>query len=191
MTASPSSAERGRSAAALLYKTQRAYVAMMFDVLGRLLVAGSAADPVIQRELLGFPEGYTIGFAVLGEDLSLRVARVGERFVPVHDKSGRPDLEIVFKHVAHAFALLSFQESTPTSFANDRMISHGDVGLSMRFTRCLDRVQGVMLPDPIAALALKSLPDIPLGERLWLITRIAGSLVQSFLPAERTRSESP
>jgi hypothetical protein len=86
MTASSSSAERGLRVAALVYKTQRAYVAMMFDVLGRLLVAGSAADPVIQRELLGFPEGYTIGFAVLGEDLSLRVARVGTRFVQVADK---------------------------------------------------------------------------------------------------------
>jgi hypothetical protein len=143
---------------------------------------------VVQRELLGFPEGYTIGFAVLGEDLSLRVARVGDRFVPVEDKSGRPDLEIVFKHIAHAFVLLSFQESTPTAFANDRMVSHGDVGLSMRFTRCLDRVQGVMLPDPIAAMALKSLPHIPLGERLRLMTLIAGGLVQSFIPA-RTRSQ--
>lgn len=188
MTAPSSSAERGLSATALLYRTQRAYVAMMFDVLGRLLVAGSAKDPVIQRELLGFPDGYTIGFAVLGEDLSLRVARVGDRFVPVEDKSGRPDLEIVFKHIAHAFALLSFQESTPTAFANDRMVSHGDVGLSMRFTRCLDRVQGIMLPDPIAALALKSLPSIPLGERLRLATSIAGGLVQSFFPAKWTRS---
>jgi hypothetical protein len=188
MTASSLGAERGVSAAALVYKSQRAYVAMMFDVLARLLVAGSAVDPVIQRELKGFPEGYTIGFAVLGEQLALRIARVGDRFVPVAERSGRPDLEIVFKHIAHAFALLSFQESTPTAYANDRMVSHGDVGLSMRFTRCLDRVQGVMLPDPIAAMALKSLPNIPLGERLRLMTLIAGGLVQSFIPSARTRS---
>jgi hypothetical protein len=189
MTASSSGVERGVSGAALVYKTQRAYVALMFDVLARLLVAGSAVDPVIRRELTGFPEGYTIGFAVLGEQLALRVARVGDRFVAVAERSGKPDLEIVFKHIALAFALLSFQESTPTAYANDRLVSHGDVGLSMRFTRCLDRVQGVMLPDPIAAMALKSLPHIPLGERLRLMTRITSGVVQSFIPAARTRSQ--
>ncbi|MDB4988324.1 MAG: hypothetical protein JWN04_3502 [Myxococcaceae bacterium] len=169
-----------------MYKSQRAYVAAMFEVLGRLLVAGSAVDPVIRDELLGFPEGYTIGFAVLGDTLALRVVRRGDQLLAEPSRVGKPDLEIVFKHVSHAFALLSFQESTPTAFANDRLISHGDVGLSMRFTRCLDRVQGIMLPDPIAALALKSLPNIPLGERLRLATRIAGGLLQSLNPFLRS-----
>jgi hypothetical protein len=158
----------------------------MFDVLGRLLVAGSAVDPEIRRELLGFPEGYSIGFAVLGDTLALRIARKGQRFVPEPSRAGRPDLEIVFKHVAHAFALLSFQESTPTAFANDRMLSHGDVALSMRFTRCLDRVQGIMLPDPIAALALKSLPRVPLAERLRLAAQITAGVVQGLNPLQRS-----
>jgi hypothetical protein len=175
------------SRASLVYKSQRTYVAAMFDVLGRLLVSGSAVDPEIRRELLGFPEGYTIGFAVLGDSLSLRIARHGDRFVPEPSSLQKPDLEIVFKHVAHAFALLSFQESTPTAFANDRIISHGDVGLSMRFTRCLDRVQAIMLPDPIAKLALKSLPHIPLAERLRLAAQIAGGLVQSLRPLARSK----
>jgi hypothetical protein len=175
------------SAASLIYKSQRAYVAAMFEVLGRLLVAGSAVDPVVRQELTGFPEGYTIGFSVLGDTLGLRVSRRGDRFAPEPSRVGAPELEIVFKHVSHAFALLTFQESTPTAFANDRMVSHGDVGLSMRFLRCLDRVQGVMLPDPIAAMALKSLPNIPLGERLRLATRIAGGLVSSLNPFVRSQ----
>jgi hypothetical protein len=166
------------STLSLAYQAQRAFVATMFEVLGRLLVAGAAADPVVQRELEGFPEGYTIGFAVYGDTLGLRVRRRGQRMELVADRSGRAELEIVFKHISHAFALLSFQESSATSFANDRMISHGDVGLSMRFMRCLDRVQAVMLPDPIAVLALKSLPGIPLGERLNVAAKTVGGLVQ-------------
>lgn len=173
--------------ASLVYKAQRAYVAAMFEVLGRLLVAGSAADPVIRRELLGFPDGYTIGFSVLGDALTLRIARRGDRFVLAPTSQAKPDLEIELKHIAHAFALLSFQESTPTAFANDRIVLHGDIGLSMRFTRCLDRVQGIMLPDPIAKLALKSLPHIPLAERLRLAAQIAGSLVHSVSPLARSR----
>ncbi|MDB4972567.1 MAG: hypothetical protein JWN48_908 [Myxococcaceae bacterium] len=167
------------STSALAYKAQRTYVATMFEVLGRLLVAGSAADPVIQRELPAFPEGYAIGFSVLGDSLALRLVKRGDHLEADPSPATKPDLEIVFKHIAHAFALLSFQESTPTAFANDRLVSHGDVGLSMRFVRCLDRVQGIMLPDPIASLALKSLPNIPLGERLRLAARITGGLVQS------------
>jgi len=173
------------SPSALVYKSQRAFVATMFEVLGRLIVAGSEADPYIQDEIRGFPEGYTIGFAVLGDTLGLRVKVQAGRFVSTPNV-GKPDLEIVFKHIAHAFSLLSFQESTPTAFANDRLVSHGDVALSMRFTRCLDRVQGVMLPDPVAALALKSLPKIPLAQRLRLATRITAGIVQSFNPFTRS-----
>jgi hypothetical protein len=184
-------AEQGFGSAALVYKSQRAFVSAMFQLLGRLLVAGSAVDPAIARELVGFPEGYTIGFSVLGETLSLRLAHVGGRLVPVDERHGHAQLEIVFKHVAHAFALLSFQESTSTAFAHDRFVSHGDVGLSMRFMRCLDRVQGVVLPDPLAARALKSLPNIPPGERLRLVTRIAGALVRGFFPAAASRSAQP
>lgn len=174
------------SALSLGYQAQRAFVATMFEVLGRLLVAGAAADPVVQREIDGFPEGYTIGFAVFGDTLGLRVARRGRGFAIVADRSGRADLEIVFKHVAHAFALLSFQENSATAYANDRMVTHGDVGLSMCFMRCLDRVQAVMLPDPIASLALKSLPGIPLGERLNVAAKTVGGLVQGlFLRSAR------
>jgi len=170
--------------APLIYQAQRAFVATMFEVLGRLIVAGSAADPVVQRELDSFPEGYVIGFSVFGDTLSMRVARRGKQFVPA--PTGRkPDLEIVFKHVSHAFALLSFQESSAVSYANDRMMSLGDVGLSMVFMRCLDRVQAVMLPPPIAALALKSLPVIPLGERLKTTAKTVSGLVRGLIPSKR------
>lgn len=186
----PSRAEPSASLrASLVYRSQRAYVAAMFDVLSRLLVAGSRADPVIQKELAGMPEGYRFGFSVLGSDLDMRLAYRGGQLLIDGDRREKPDIEVVFKHIAHAFALLTFQESTPTAFANDRLVTHGDVPLTMRFTRCLDRVQGVMLPDPIAARALKSLPEIPAAARLLLAARITGRLMQTFFPA-RARADA-
>jgi hypothetical protein len=184
MTPSSTSAKAALSAtrASVLYRSQRAYVAAMFEVLGRLLVAGAQADPEIQRELKGFPDGLTLGFSVFGETLGFRLVYRGGRLALDPRRDGKPDLEIVFKHIAHAFALLTFQESTPEAYAYDRMISHGDVPLTMRFVRCLDRVQGVMLPDPIAARALKSLPEIPAAQRLLLAARIAGGLMQTLVP---------
>lgn len=162
----------------LRYQSQRVFVATMLDVIGRLLAAGSAVDPVVQAELGAFPEGYTIGFAVLGESLGTRVQRQGAVFHRVPNDEHKPDLEIVFKHLSHAFLVLSFQESTPQAYANDRMVTHGDIGLTMRFVRCLDRVQGVMLPRPIAARALKAVPEIPLARKLSLAARIGYRLLK-------------
>jgi hypothetical protein len=163
------------------YLAQRAYVATMFALLGRLLVAGSAADPEIARELAGFPEGCSLGFSILGDATSLRLVWRGGRLHAAQPELGRPDIEIVFKHLAHAFALLSFQESTPIAYAQDRMSTHGDIVLTLRFVRCLTRVQEVMLPGAVARRALKSLPKQPTLARLGLATRIAGGLARGLL----------
>ncbi|HEX5660683.1 MAG TPA: hypothetical protein VFX59_26000 [Polyangiales bacterium] len=163
-----------------LYSAQRAFVATMFEVLGRLIVAGSG-DPVVQGELPGFPEGYTIGFSVYGDTLGFRVARRGDRFVPA-ERKGQADLELVFKHVSHAFALASFQESSAVAYANDRFVSHGDIALSMRFMRCMDRIQAVMLPPPISTMALKSVPVIPAAERIRSAAGTVRDLIRGLIP---------
>ena len=95
-----------------------------------LRIAGSRVDPVIRRELEGFPDGYTVAFAVLGESMGVRVTRRGPRFALSRPRDGRPDLQIMFKHLAHAFALLSFQESTPRAYANARSTSGKGVVLA-------------------------------------------------------------
>jgi hypothetical protein len=180
MTAFSSWGDVVRTAPAL-YTAQRAFVATMFEVLARLIVAGSAADPVVQRELLGFPDDYTIGFSIHGDTLGFRVAKRGARFVPA-PRQGRADLELVFKHIAHAFALVSFQESSAVAYANDRFVTHGDIALAMRFMRCLDRNLAIVLPPPIAARALKAAPEIPLGERVRTTARTVGGLMRDLIP---------
>lgn len=163
------------------YRAQRAFVTGMFRLMGGLLQAASEADPVIAREVTGFPEGLIIGMSVLGDTPTLRVRKVGDRLVRVSGDAPC-DLEVIFKHISHAFGVVSFQESTPRAFANDRMITRGDVALAMRLTRCLDRMQAITLPRPIAERALKQYPSIPLAEkaRLALSTygRLAGATVR-------------
>lgn len=151
----------------LFYSAQRAYVALMFDVLGRLLVAASASDPEVKRELAGFPENFTLGFSVLGDTASLRLRwRAGQ--LTRCAGGGPADLDVIFKHISHAFMVLSFQESTPSAFANQRILTHGDAALGMRFTRCLNRVQTVALPRFVAARALKAVPALPIAQKLAL-----------------------
>lgn len=171
--------QRLLAGSSLLYKAQHAYVALMFDVLGRLLAAASWSDPDVVRELRGFPDGFTLGFSVLGASARLRLrCRAGRLERVPGDVS--PDLDIIFKHVSHAFAVLSFQESTPRAFANQRMLTQGDAALAMRFTRCLNRVQGVALPQFVAARALKAVPPLSIAEKLSLGARLYAGVARGF-----------
>ena len=80
----------------------------------------------------------------------------------------------MFKHVSHAFLVLSFQEGTARAFANDRMITHGDVSLAMKMVRCLNRVQALVLPRVIAERVLKTYPDVALRDKVRSAARIYG-----------------
>ena len=180
----PERAPRGGLAeSTLLYSAQHAYVSLMFDVTGRLLVAASASDAEVQRELSGFPDGFTLGFSVLGASAKLRLRYRAVRLVRLAP-SAPADLEVIFKHVSHAFLVMSFQESTPRAFANQRVITQGDSALAVRFTRCLNRVQGVALPSFVAARALKALPPMSIGEKLSLGARLYAGVARGL--AERS-----
>jgi hypothetical protein len=161
-----------------LYAAQAAYVRVLLGVSERLLVAAARIDPEIQRELSAFPERFVIGFSVMGSDIKVRL-RIERGQLERVDPRIPAQLDVIFKHVAHAFMVFSFQESTAQAFANQRFVTQGDAGLSMRFTRCLNRVQAVSLPDFIAARALKALPPITLGEKLVLSARLFALLPSS------------
>lgn len=170
------SLERSIAESTHVYAAQHAYVALLFGVSGRLLVAGSRSDAGIQRELSVFPEGLVVGFSIIGDSLKVRLRVRGGRLTRV---TGNPkaDLDVVFKHVRHAFMVLSFQESTPQAFANQRFITQGDAALAMRFTRCLNRVQAISLPKFVAARALKALPPMTFGEKLALSAKLYAHLI--------------
>lgn len=154
------------------YRAQLAFVRTMLPLLGGLLEAGSEVDPVVQREVRTLPHDLIFGMTVFGADTKLRLARRGERLVHLDPANAPPPtLDIVFKHVSVAFLVVSFQESTALAFARGRLVVHGDTALAMRVTRCLDRMEAITLPGPVAARALKSVPRIPLAERLPLAAR--------------------
>jgi hypothetical protein len=175
------------------YAAQHAYVAALLEVSSRLLVAASYADAEIERELAGMPDGIVIGFSVLGSSVAMRLRyRNGrlERMPAGHP----PDLDIIFKHITHAFMVLSFQETTPQAFANQRFITRGDAALSMRFTRCLNRMQLVTLPGLLTKRAFPNVPPVPLIEKLSVSAKLYAKLfllargrldARSFSPGNR------
>lgn len=161
------------------YAAQRAYVIGLLTLSGRLLVAASYADPEIQRELSGMPEGLVVGFSVLGDSgAAMRLCCRNGRLAPMPAQHPA-DLDIMFKHIRHAFMVLSFQETTPQAFANQRFVTQGDPALSMRFTRCLNRMQLVTLPAALTKRALADAPALSLFEKLSVSAKLYANLMRA------------
>ena len=153
---------------------RRLYVGFMMWLIGRLLEASSRTDRVIQNEAEALPDGFGFSMTVMPGGPGFVVQKQPDG--TFYCKRGRDELEadlvISFKHVRHAFLILSFQESTARSFVNDRVVLNGEIDLGMIVVRCLDRMECLVLPKFIAVRAVKRYPDIPLGEKIQLSIKI-------------------
>ena len=157
----------------LMPRVQRLYVALMMQVVGRALAASSRCDAVLQAELAALPPGLRIAMTVAPAGPGFMVESVGNgrlRFVP--GGAAAAHLTIRFKHIAHAFLVMSFQEGTAQAFANDRMVADGDVAIATRLVRCLNRMESIILPAFIARRAVKRYTPTPLLHKLGLSLRI-------------------
>jgi hypothetical protein len=160
------------------YSVQRRYVAFMMWLIARLLQAASAVDRTIRSDVADLPEGFSFCMRVRSGAPALTMKKSGDGLTVARGPSEiRPTLAFEFKHVAHAFLVLSFQESTPRAFANDRLSINGEFTNAMKVLRCLNRMQALVLPRFVARRALKEYPAIGLAEKLALAARIYGRFV--------------
>ena len=161
---------------------QRLYVALMLWVIGRALVATSRVDDTVRAELAPLPKGYQIQMQVLPRGSGFVVECAGDgTLVRAKQIKPRPDLSIGFKHVAHAFLVFAFQESTAQAFANDRMVADGDVSHAIRLVRCLNTMEALILPRWVAVRAVKRYPTLPAMEKTRKAARIYALLVKNIL----------
>lgn len=158
------------------YRLQRRYVRFMLWLVGRLLQAASAVDPVLRRRVAELPEDFDFALRVRGGVAGMAMAREGERLVCLA-ADAPVGLVFEFKHVSHAFLVLAFIEGTARAFANDRLYVDGDVSRGVAAVRCLDRMQAVVLPAFVARRALKTPPRLPLAEKLPLAGRVYWRLI--------------
>jgi len=165
---------------------QHAYVSLMMAVIGRGLVAASQTDDETRRELAAFTPGMIIAMKVIPSGPSFAVVLQPDgtlKLLPSFD--GRATLAVVFKHLAHAFLVFSFQESTTRAFANDRLYIDGDISHSIRLVRCLNRMEALILPQAIAAKAVKRYPAIAASDKVRAGARIYGRLALNFVNGDR------
>ncbi|HCW90058.1 MAG TPA: hypothetical protein DHU56_08415 [Marinobacter sp.] len=168
----------------MAYQARRIYVELMFKVLGSAFQAASEIDPEIQQEGKALPTGLLFEMKVIPDGPRMIVEHLGNgRFLSHGDNPPRPvDLSIQFKHIAHAFLVLSFQEKTSVAYAHDRMLVDGDIGYAVRMTRILNRLEAFILPKMIASRAVKQYPaNLDLPEKLLTASRIYLKVATKFL----------
>lgn len=164
------------------YSFQSAYVAGMMGLIARLLQAGSQVDEEIKREVSALPDGFVFKMEVMPNLASFSMQKRDNALhaLPA-DSSIESDLTIKFKHISHAFLVLSFQEGTAVSFANDRLLLDGNTALAMKMVRCLNRVEAVVLPKIVAERAVKTYPELKLIEKLQISTKTYGKLLTNLV----------
>jgi len=172
----------------MISQARRLYVDLMFQVMGRALQAVSEVDDTVKKEALALPTGFLFEMMVMPEGPRLIVEHTGLGRFHYHGESApRPvDLSIRFKHMAHAFLVLSFQEKTAVAFANDRMLVDGDISYAVRMTRVLNRLESFILPKRIAERAVKEYPrNLHLPEKLISAVRIYLKVATNFVETVR------
>ena len=158
----------------LIARFQIIYVNIMIWLIGRLLEAASKVDKVIQYEISVLPDDFAFSMGILpnGPEFIVQKQADGTFYCSRKNDAIPAELIISFKHVKHAFLILSFQESTACSFANDRMQLNGEIDLGMIIVRCLDRMESLVLPKFVAVRAVKRYPSISLLKKLTLAVKI-------------------
>lgn len=172
----------------LASRAKRQYVALMFKVMGRALQAVSEVDQEVQQEAQALPEGFLFEMMVMPGGPSLVIEHVGDGRLHYHGSSApRPvNVSIRFKHITHAFLVLSFQEKTSVAFANDRMLVDGNVSYAVRMTRVLNRLEAFILPRFVARRAVKEYPkNLHLPEKLISAAQIYLKVATHFIQTAR------
>lgn len=173
----------------MVFQARRLYVELMFQVMGRALQAVSEIDSAVQAESRALPKGFLFEMMVMPDGSGLVVEHIGDGRLHYHgDRAPHPiDLSIRFKHIAHAFLVLSFQEKTSVAFANDRMLVDGEISYAVRMTRILNRLETFILPKLVAKRAVKEYPDsLHLPEKLISAARIYLKVATNFVGTART-----
>ncbi len=141
---------------------KRLYLAIMLWFVGRAIQAASRVDAGVREEFGAIPNGYKFSLGVLPDGPCMIIGKdeTGKiRYLGSHPEGMNVDLKIGIKNLEAAILLFTFQESTATAVARDRLIVDGDIPRACAAVRILNLVEVFLLPGIIAKLAVKRYPD--------------------------------
>ena len=135
---------------------KRLYIRILLFVLSRAIPKASRISDAVRAESSAFPRGFRILLGVWpsGPDLHLVCDGEGGLYRDSASES-EADLAIRLKSLEAAFRLFTFRESTAASEAAGRLVAAGELPLLLSFIRIIDAVEIILLPKPVAKLAVK------------------------------------
>lgn len=137
-------------------------------ILGRALQSLSKHDPLIQHEVQGWPENFTLMMKVRPNGGSVALTRTdGGRLIyrGASFDEAKADVVIFLKDVEGAFDLLTGQLGIDMGYARHCMCARGDLSNTVSVVRVLNITQAYLFPRLLARRLMKRLPPIPWGRR--------------------------
>lgn len=166
----------------IFWRIRHLYVRFMLAFIGHGLASACRTDQQIQKEIASLPHGFTFSMSVMPCGPLLHMKKNDRGIKPGRKSSAtKPDVDIRFKHLAHAFAMLSFQEGTSDAFARERMVVDGDLAAAMKLVRCFERLEVITLPKFIGRKLMRHYPDVPMRAKLVDALRIYSGVVAGFV----------
>jgi hypothetical protein len=157
---------------------KRAYIALLLWFVGRAIQAAVRTDQDVNREFAALPHGFTFCLGILLHGLHMVVGKddLGQvRYLGGKVENRPIQLRILIKHLEAAFLMFTFQESTTTAAARNRLLVDGEVAHACAVVRILDMVEVYLLPKWIARRAVKRYPSWTAGRkfsgRAWIYLR--------------------
>lgn len=133
-------------------------------VLGRSLQSLSHRDRLIQHEVEGWPEGFTLMLQIRPNGGSMAVTRLpgGKlQYRGAHFDEKQADVVIYMKNVDTAFAMLTGQTGIDVAYAQHAMCARGDLSNTVSVVRVLNIAEAYLFPGFIARRLMKRMPPIP------------------------------
>jgi hypothetical protein len=162
---------------------KRIYLKCVLWFFGRAIQAAARVDPGVRSEFDAMPGPYTFCLGafpkgpcmVIGKDDLGRIRYLGSAVKnrPIH-------LHLMFKSLSLMFRVFTFQENTPAANARDRLFVTGDVPFACAVVRIMDMIQVLLLPKPLAKLAVKRYPAGSFKRRTLVRARVYLRAVAGF-----------
>lgn len=151
---------------------KRFYVSLLLFIFGRAFQAVAKVDPAAKKEFDSMPSNFMLDLCVapngphmiVGKDEKGRI-----RYYGWNPKGKRITLSMKIKHLEAAMLMFTFQESSCTATARDRLIVEGDLPVASGVLRIMDLLEVLLLPKFIARLGVKRYPNrtqMSLGRKL-------------------------
>lgn len=147
---------------------KRAINKTVLFVLGRSLQSLSRRDPLIQQEVLNWPEGFTLMMVIRPDGGALAVSRLPGGRLQYHGSKfdeAKADVVIYIKNIEAAFAMFTGRLGIDVAYAQHTMCARGDLSYTVSVVRVLNIVEAYLFPSIIARNLMKRMPPIPFARK--------------------------